>query len=104
MLHTTPLNDLNNVNTAIAPSNPDDLLRVILYGDKSFDKETNCKILTATIKFIKDTQPFEKSHFYSLQIIFELLQLISNIVGSFYYPFPFLMYFSVLALLFMSEQ
>ena len=57
------MNDLNNINTAIASINSNDFLRVILYGDKSFNKETNCKILTATIKFIKDTQRFEKSLF-----------------------------------------
>ena len=54
------MNDLNNVNTAIASLNPNDLLRVTLYGDKIFNKETNCKILTASIKFIKDTQCFKK--------------------------------------------
>ena len=60
---TTLMNDLNNINTAIASLNPNDLLRVNFYEDKSFKKETNCKILTATINFIKDTQRFEKSLF-----------------------------------------
>ena len=46
----------------IASLNSNDFLRVILYEDKSFNKETNCKILTASIIFIiKDTQRFEKS-------------------------------------------
>ena len=54
-LHTTLMNDLNNTTTAIASSNTNDLFRVILYEDKSFNKETNCKILTVPIKFIKDT-------------------------------------------------
>ena len=57
------MNDLNNINTAIALLNPNDFLRVILYGDKSFNRETNCKILTASIKFIEDIQRFEKSLF-----------------------------------------
>ena len=57
------MNDLNNIYTAIAYSNLSDLLRVILYWDKSFNKETNSDALTATIKFIKDTQRFEKSLF-----------------------------------------
>ena len=60
--HTTLMNDLNNINTAIASLNPIDPLRVILYGDKSFNKETNCKII-ASIKFIRDTQRFEKPLF-----------------------------------------
>ena len=59
----TLMNDLNNINTAIVSSNSNDLLRVILYGDESFNKETNCKILTASIKFMKDTKRFEKSLF-----------------------------------------
>ena len=59
---TTLMNDLNNISTAIASINSNDLLRVI-YGDESFNKETNCKILTASIKFIKDTKRFEKSLF-----------------------------------------
>ena len=63
LFHTTFMNDLNNINTAIASLNTNDLLRVILYGDESFNKETNCKILTTSIKFIKETQRFEKSLF-----------------------------------------
>ena len=50
---TTLMNDLNNINTSIASLNSNDFLRVILYGDKSFNKETNCRILTASIKFNK---------------------------------------------------
>ena len=60
---TTLMNDLNNINAAIACLNPNDLLRAILHGNKSFDKETNCMVLTASIKFIKETQRFEKSLF-----------------------------------------
>ena len=74
------MNVLNNINTAIASLNPNDFLRLILYGDKSFIKETNCKILTTSIKFRQDTQRFEKSLFECIQITLELLQLISNIV------------------------
>ena len=54
---------MNDINTAISSFNSNDLLRVILYGDESFNKETNCKILTACMKFIKDTKRFEKSLF-----------------------------------------
>ena len=56
----TLMNDLNNMSTAIASLNSNYFLRVILYGDKSSNKETKCNILTASIKFIKD---FEKSLF-----------------------------------------
>ena len=54
---------MNDINTTISSFNSNDLLRVILYGDESFNKETNCKILAASIKFIKDTKRFEKSLF-----------------------------------------
>ena len=57
------MNDLNNVDTTIASFNSNDLLRVVLYGDESFNKETNCKILTASIKFITHTKRFQKSFF-----------------------------------------
>ena len=57
------MNDLNNINTAITSLNSNDPLRLILYGDESFNKETNSKILPASIKFIKDTKRFEKSLF-----------------------------------------
>ena len=33
------MDDLNNINTAVASLNPYDLLRVILYGDKFFAKK-----------------------------------------------------------------
>ena len=51
---TTLMNDLNNINTAIAYFNQNDLFQVILYRDKNFNKETNYKILNASVKFIKD--------------------------------------------------
>ena len=57
----TLMNDLNNINNATASLNSNILLRVILYSDESFSKETNCKILAASIKFIKYTKRFEKS-------------------------------------------
>ena len=57
------MNDLNNINPAIASLNSNDLHRVILYGDESFNKEANCKIRTESIKFLKDAMLFEKSLF-----------------------------------------
>ena len=58
---TTLINDLNNINTAVASLSSNDLLRAILYGDER--KETNCKILTASINLIEDTKRIEKSLF-----------------------------------------
>ena len=54
----TPMNNLNYINTAIASLNPNDLLIVIVYRLKGFNKKTNCKILTAIINFIKDITTF----------------------------------------------
>ena len=39
--------------------NGSDLLHVILYGNKNFDNNMNISILTATIKFIKNTTSFD---------------------------------------------
>ena len=49
---TTLMNDLSNIGTAIASFNSNDFLRVILYRDKSFNKETNSKILTPSISLL----------------------------------------------------
>ena len=57
------MDDLDKINTVTVSFNPNDLLRVILYRDKNFNKKNNCKTLAATIRFIKDTQCFKKSLF-----------------------------------------
>ena len=36
---------------------------VILYGNKNFDDNMNISILTATIKFIKDSERFDQPLF-----------------------------------------
>ena len=62
-LRTTLMNDLNSINTAIVSLNQNDLLIVILYGDKSFRKETNCKILIASVKFVEDNNVLKNLSF-----------------------------------------
>ena len=52
------MNDLNNINTAMPSLNPNDLLRVILSGDKKLNLRL-FKVLTASIKFIKDGKRFK---------------------------------------------
>ena len=47
--------DLKNIYDAIMSLNESDLLHVMLYESKKFDNNMNISILTATIKFIKDT-------------------------------------------------
>ena len=58
------MTDLKNINDAIMSLNESDLLHVLLYGSKKFDNNMNISILTATIKFIKDTERFDQ-HSYS---------------------------------------
>ena len=57
------MTDLKNINDAIMSLNVSDLLYVMLYGSKDFDNNTNIGILTATIKFIKDTARFDQPLF-----------------------------------------
>ena len=54
---TGVLTDLKNINNVMF-LNENDLLHVILYGNKNFDNNTNISIITATIKFIKGSERF----------------------------------------------
>ena len=60
---TTLMNELNNINNAINLLNSTDFIILTLYGDKKFDNVTSFKIIIATIKFIKTTEPFEEALF-----------------------------------------
>ena len=55
-LHRTLLTDLKNINNDIMSLNESDLFHVLLDGNKNFDNNMNISILTAIIKFIKDTE------------------------------------------------
>ena len=57
------MTDLKNINDAIMSLNESDPLHVILCGNGSFDSNMNISILTATIKFIKDTERFDQPLF-----------------------------------------
>ena len=54
------MTDLKNINDAITSLNENDLLHVILYGNKNFDNNINISILTATINFIKVSERFDQ--------------------------------------------
>ena len=43
--------------------NESDLLHAILYRNRNFDNNMNISILTATIKFIKDSGRFDQPFF-----------------------------------------
>ena len=55
--------DLKNISDAIMSLNETDLLHVMLYGSRKFDSNMNISILTAAIKFIKDTERFDQPLF-----------------------------------------
>ena len=57
------MTDLKNINDAIMSLNESDLLHVMLYGSKKFDNNMDMSILTATIKFVKDTGRLDQLFF-----------------------------------------
>ena len=57
------MTDLTNINDAIMFLNESDLIHVILYGNKNFDSNMNISIITATIKFIKESERFDQPLF-----------------------------------------
>ena len=63
------MTDLKNINDAIMSLNESDLLHVMLYGSKKFDNNMNISILTAAIKFIKDTGRFDQPLFFTKNIL-----------------------------------
>ena len=40
-----------------------EIVQVLLFGDKSFSKDMNSRIITSSIRFIKDSQRFDESLF-----------------------------------------
>ena len=54
---------MNELTSAKGKLEPEELVRTILYRDKNFDNDSNFKILTVTIHFIKQTQQFEQTLF-----------------------------------------
>ena len=61
------MTDSKNINDTIMSLNESDLIHVILYGNKNFDNNMNISILTATIKFIKDSERFDQPLFNCYQ-------------------------------------
>ena len=64
---TALMTDSKNINDTIMSLNESDLIHVILYGNKNFDNNMNISILTATIKFIKDSERFDQPLFNCYQ-------------------------------------
>ena len=73
------MTDLKNINDVMMSLNESDLLHVMLYGSKNFDNSNmNISILTAIIKFIKDTERFDQPLFKILLKLF-----------LFHHPYPY---------------
>ena len=60
------MTDLKNINETIMSLNESDLIHVILCGNKNFENSMNISILTATIKFIKDSVRFDQLLFLTI--------------------------------------
>ena len=73
------MNELNNVSNTITSLKQNDLLNVILHGDKNFDSNSNQSILTATIKSTRYSKRFDKPLFWAI-----LLTILDNPVYNFF--------------------
>ena len=50
--------DLNLVNSEILKMSENEIVQVLLFGNKSFSKDMNFGIVTSSIRFIKDSKRF----------------------------------------------
>ena len=62
-IRETLLDDLNVININISNFSETALTDLLLYGKSSFDKIQNNKILTASVKYIVDSERFTESIF-----------------------------------------
>ena len=55
------MNELNNIDNSITSRQPNELLRMILYGGCKFKDNVNKRILITSIQFIKNSNRFNQS-------------------------------------------
>ena len=55
------MTELNNIDNSNTSTQPNELLRIILYHDCKFKDNVNKRILTATIQFIKNNNRVTQS-------------------------------------------
>ena len=53
--------DLNSINSEILKMSENEIVQVLLFGNKSFSKDMNFRIITSSIRFIKDSKRFDES-------------------------------------------
>lgn len=57
------MTELKSINGCFMFLYENDLLHVVIYGNNNFDENMNISILTAIIKFIKDSNKFDQPLF-----------------------------------------
>ena len=53
--------DLNSINSEILKMSENEIVQVLLFGNKGFSKDMNFRIITSSIRFIKDSKRFDES-------------------------------------------
>ena len=52
--------DLNSINSEILKISENEIVQILLFGKKSFSKDMNSRIITSSIRFIKDSKRFDE--------------------------------------------
>ena len=52
---------LNAINSEIHKMGENEIVRVLLFGNKGFTKDMNLRTITSSIRFIKDSKIFDTS-------------------------------------------
>ena len=60
-IRITLINELNDIDNSITSKQPNELFRIILYGDCNFKDNVSKPILIATMQFIKNSNRFNQS-------------------------------------------
>ena len=53
--------DLSAINWEILKMSENEIVRVLLFGNKGFTKDMNLRTITSLIRFIKDSKRFDES-------------------------------------------
>ena len=53
--------DLNSINSEILKMSENEIVQVLLFSNKRFSKDMNFRIVTSSIRFVKDNKRFNES-------------------------------------------
>ena len=53
--------DLNSINAEILKMSENEIVQVLLFSNKRFSKDMNFRIVTSSIRFVKDNKRFNES-------------------------------------------